>query len=344
MTRKKKLFLISALTVAVLAVATLAGGYCLLTHRPFHTARPVVLYIDADDTADSVYAKLRRDLNATSLTGFRLLSALYHYPEQVHCGAYRMDAATSALDAFRQLRYGHQTPVRLVVPSVRTLDRLAGFMGRKLMADSAAFARVLADSVFTDSLGFDRYTLPALFLPDTYEVYWTTSPHDLLLRMKREYNRYWNETRRAQAAAIGLTPVEVATLASIVEEETAQKAEKPLVAGLYINRLHRGMPLQADPTVKFALQDFGLRRILYAHLETDSPYNTYRQAGLPPGPIRIATPNGLESVLGYTRHTYLYMCAKEDFSGFHNFATTLTEHQRNARRYQQELNRRKIKP
>lgn len=344
MTRKKKLFLISALTVAVLAVATLAGGYCLLTHRPFHTARPVVLYIDADDTADSVYAKLRRDLNATSLTGFRLLSALYHYPEQVHCGAYRMDAATSALDAFRQLRYGHQTPVRLVVPSVRTLDRLAGFMGRKLMADSAAFARVLADSVFTDSLGFDRYTLPALFLPDTYEVYWTTSPHDLLLRMKREYNRYWNETRRAQAAAIGLTPVEVATLASIVEEETAQKAEKPLVAGLYINRLHRGMPLQADPTVKFALQDFGLRRILYAHLETDSPYNTYRQAGLPPGPIRIATPNGLESVLDYTRHTYLYMCAKEDFSGFHNFATTLTEHQRNARRYQQELNRRKIKP
>ncbi|MCI5580247.1 MAG: endolytic transglycosylase MltG [Phocaeicola plebeius] len=344
MTRKKKLFLISALTAAVLAVATLAGGYCLLTHRPFHTARPVVLYIDADDTADSVYAKLRRDLNATSLTGFRLLSALYHYPEQVHCGAYRMDAATSALDAFRQLRYGHQTPVRLVVPSVRTLDRLAGFMGRKLMADSAAFARVIADSVFTDSLGFDRYTLPALFLPDTYEVYWTTSPHDLLLRMKREYNRYWNETRRAQAAAIGLTPVEVATLASIVEEETAQKAEKPLVAGLYINRLHRGMPLQADPTVKFALQDFGLRRILYAHLETDSPYNTYRQAGLPPGPIRIATPNGLESVLGYTRHTYLYMCAKEDFSGFHNFATTLTEHQRNARRYQQELNRRKIKP
>ena len=344
MTRKKKLFLISALTAAVLAVATLAGGYCLVTHRPFHTARPVVLYIDADDTADSVYAKLRRDLNATSLTGFRLLSALYHYPEQVHCGAYRMDAATSALDAFRQLRYGHQTPIRLVVPSVRTLDRLAGFMGRKLMADSAAFARVIADSVFTDSLGFDRYTLPALFLPDTYEVYWTTSPHDLLLRMKREYNRYWNETRRAQAAAIGLTPVEVATLASIVEEETAQKAEKPLVAGLYINRLHRGMPLQADPTVKFALQDFGLRRILYAHLETDSPYNTYRQAGLPPGPIRIATPNGLESVLGYTRHTYLYMCAKEDFSGFHNFATTLTEHQRNARRYQQELNRRKIKP
>lgn len=344
MTRKKKLFLISALTAAVLAVATLAGGYCLVTHRPFHTARPVVLYIDADDTADSVYAKLRRDLNATSLTGFRLLSALYHYPEQVHCGAYRMDAATSALDAFRQLRYGHQTPVRLVVPSVRTLDRLAGFMGRKLMADSAAFARVLTDSVFTDSLGFDRYTLPALFLPDTYEVYWTTSPHDLLLRMKREYNRYWNETRRAQAAAIGLTPVEVATLASIVEEETAQKAEKPLVAGLYINRLHRGMPLQADPTVKFALQDFGLRRILYAHLETDSPYNTYRQAGLPPGPIRIATPNGLESVLDYTRHTYLYMCAKEDFSGFHNFATTLTEHQRNARRYQQELNRRKIKP
>ena len=161
--------------------------------------------------------------------------------------------------------------------------------------------------------------------------------------MKREYDRFWNEQRRTQAEAVGLTPVEVATLASIVEEETAQKAEKPMVAGLYLNRLRKGMPLQADPTVKFALQDFGLRRILLKHLETDSPYNTYRQAGLPPGPIRVATPEGLESVLHPARHSYLYMCAKEDFSGFHNFAATLQEHSRNAQRYQQELNRRKIR-
>ena len=160
--------------------------------------------------------------------------------------------------------------------------------------------------------------------------------------MVKEHDRFWNGKRTEQAKAIGFTPIEIATIASIVEEETANKAEKPMVAGLYINRLHKDMLLQADPTVKFALQEFGLRRILNKHLEADSPYNTYKYAGLPPGPIRIPSVDGLESVLNYSRHDYLYMCAKEDFSGTHNFAKNINEHLANARRYQQALNQRKI--
>ena len=162
-------------------------------------------------------------------------------------------------------------------------------------------------------------------------------------RMKKEHDRFWNAERTGKAASIGLTPEEVCTVASIVEEETANKAEKPIVAGLYINRLHAGMLLQADPTVKFALQEFGLRRILHKHLEADNPYNTYKHQGLPPGPIRIASIDGIDAVLNYTHHDFLYMCAKEDFSGTHNFAVTWNEHLANARRYQRALNQRNIK-
>jgi UPF0755 protein len=198
------------------------------------------------------------------------------------------------------------------------------------MMDSAEIAPLLAD------------TMMSLFIPDTYEVYWNISAPDLLRRMEREHDRFWNAERRAKAEALQMTTEEVATLASIVAEETNDNAEKPTVAGLYINRLRRGMPLQADPTVKFALQNFGLRRVLNEHLMVDSPYNTYRYGGLPPGPIRIATPVDIDAVLNYRRHNYIYMCAKEDFSGSHNFATNLADHNRNARRYQQALNARRI--
>ena len=185
--------------------------------------------------------------------------------------------------------------------------------------------------------------MPALFIPNTYEAYWNTDAEAFIQRMKKEYERFWTQERKDKAQACGLTPVEVSTLASIVEEETANGPEKPMVAGLYIKRLNKGMLLQADPTVKFGLQEFGLKRILFKHLEVDSPYNTYKHAGLPPGPIRIPSIQGLESVLNYTQHHYIYMCAKEDFSGTHNFAVTAAQHQANARRYQQALNRRKIK-
>ena len=202
--------------------------------------------------------------------------------------------------------------------------------------------RLMNDSAWCASMEFNRQTIVAMFIPNTYEVYWNVSPERFMARMKREYKAFWNASRQEKAQAAGLSPVEVSVLASIVEEESAAVDEYPVIAGLYLNRLKAGIPLQADPTVKFAVGDFSLRRILDKHLEVDSPYNTYKYAGLPPGPIRIPSIQALDAVLNYTKHRYLYMCAKEDFSGRHNFAVTLAEHNRNAARYRSELNRRKI--
>ena len=216
-------------------------------------------------------------------------------------------------------------------------------MDDQLMLDKEELLSLLNDSAYCDSLGFTLETVMAMFIPNTYEVYWNIPAEKLMQRMKREYKSFWTDARLEKAKAINLTPVEVSVLASIVEEETAATDEYPIVAGLYLNRLHRGIPLQADPTVKFAVGDFTLQRILFEHLEIDSPYNTYKYPGLPPGPLRIPTIKGMDSVLNYMKHNYLYMCAKEDFSGRHNFAATLTEHNRNANRYRAELNRRKIR-
>ena len=210
------------------------------------------------------------------------------------------------------------------------------------MIDSIDIANLLTEKSILQEYNFTKQTLPALFIPNTYQVYWNISAKDFLNRMFKEYKRFWTEERQNKAKAIGLTPIEVSILASIVEEETNNKSEKPMVAGLYINRLKKGMPLQADPTVKFAWQDFTLRRITNKHLTIDSPYNTYKITGLPPGPIRIPSPEGIDAVLNYSKHNYLYMCAKEDFSGTHNFASTLSEHNRNARKYWDALNKRKI--
>ena len=242
-----------------------------------------------------------------------------------------------------RLASGAQAPVRLVVGSHRTLQRLAGQLAGQLMTDSAALMATFGRASLIDSLGYTAETLPALFIPDTYEVYWTLTPTELMNRMKKEHDRFWTDSRTAKATTLGLTPDEVTTLAAIVSEETNKTDEMPVVAGLYLNRLQRGIPLQADPTVKYAVGDPTLRRILFVHLTTPSPYNTYLHAGLPPGPIRIVEPRAIDAVLNPANHNYLYMCAKEDFSGYHNFAATLSEHNANARRYQAALNARGIR-
>jgi UPF0755 protein len=335
------------LTTAVLGVlgvgclAALTGWHAFFGH-PIPSADPTYIYIDRDDTTDSVRVKIEASAAPSSLLGYRLLTAFDGYADKIHTGRYKLEATDDWRHIYQRLRTGRQAPLRYTLPSVRTLDRLAQHVGGQLMMDDSELEALFADSAYVASLGYTRETLPALFLPNTYEVYWDVTPRDFIQRMQKEYAVFWNEERRAQAESIGLTPVEVATLASIVEEETANQAEKPVVAGLYINRLQRGMRLQADPTVKFAVGDFSLKRILHGHLDVDSPYNTYRYEGLPPGPIRIPSLKGIEAVLNYSRHTYIYMCAKEDFSGTHNFSSTSDEHLRNARRYQKALNEKGI--
>lgn len=341
MTPKKRRLLGGGLAAAVVVCAALV--YYLFFAAFVPRGGSVYAYIDDDDTYDSVLVKLERDCGARQLAGFRLLAAATGYADRVRPGRYRVGEGLSTLQFFRNVRGGSQSPLRLTIPQVRTMDRLAAELGKVLMNDSAAWATAFHDSATCADYGADTATLPCLFLPNTYEVYWNLTPRQLLGRMKKESDAYWTPARRELAEAAGLTPEEVITLASIVDQETANDAEKPLVAGMYLNRYRQGMKLQADPTVKFALRQFGLRRIYHAQLLTDSPYNTYRYAGLPPGPICIPALSSIEAVLHFAPHDYLYMCAKEDFSGTHNFAATYEEHLRNARKYADALNDRGIK-
>ncbi len=316
-------------------------GYLMLFSHTFNIEKPAGLYIDEDDTQDSVRAKIEATARPGISSGFPLLSALNGY--RVKSGYYSVEPDDNMFGLFRRLKQGRQTPIRLTIPSVRTMDRLSGVLGRKLMMDSATVARHLSDSAFCNRYGYNVNTIPCLFIPNTYEVYWNISLEELMNRMKKENKAFWTDERLHKAEITGLTPEEVVTLASIIDEETANNAEKPMVAGMYLNRLRIGMPLQADPTVKFAWGDFSLRRIYHNHLQVESPYNTYRYAGLPPGPIRIPSIAGIEAVLNHVHHDYLYMCAKEDFSGTHNFARTYREHLANAARYTAALNQRNIR-
>lgn len=343
MTKKKIRILLGIL--AILLLIGLAGAgtlYYFLFAPQFHPSQTTYIYIDRDDLVDSIYNKVEKQGNIKNFTGFKWMAAWRDYPRNIHTGRYAIRPGENVYHVFSRLYRGYQEPMNLTIGNVRTLDKLARSVGKQLMIDSAEIARVLNDSSFQHKLGYDKETMACLFIPETYQVYWNMSVEDFFERMQKEHQKFWNGERMKKAEAIGMTPEEVCTLASIVEEETNNNPEKPMVAGLYINRLHSGMPLQADPTIKFALQDFGLRRITNAHLDIDSPYNTYRNAGLPPGPIRIPSPAGLDAVLNYTKHNYIYMCAKEDFSGTHNFASNYADHMKNARKYWKALNERKI--
>ena len=331
--------LVSLLVVGVVGCV----GYSTVMAPVVKSEHTVYVQVYPDYDTQRVGEELASAVKFRTMVGFAPLMKYYNYDARVKPGNYAIRPGDSMRDICLRLLSGNQTPVKLVVPSVRTLDRLAGAVGKQLMTDSVAVMNLLTDAHFLESLGYTAETIPCLFVPNTYEVYWTISPEQFVARMVRERSAFWTPARIAKAKAQGLTPNEVMTLASIVDEETIKNDEKPLVAGLYLNRLKRGMLLQADPTVKYALGEFELRRILYVHLQTDSPYNTYKYAGLPPGPIRIPSISGIESVLNPAKHTYLYMCAKEDFSGYHNFATTLSQHNDNARRYQQALNKRGIR-
>lgn len=287
---------------------------------------------------DSLTSALGEDYADGVLRAWRLLDGTSSSAN----GRYVVAPGTPAYRLARRLQKGRQTPLRLTFNNIRTLEQLADKVGTRMEFGAGDFLSA-CDSVLP-ALGFrGRATYPAAFIPDTYEFYWTMGANEFVERLVGVRNRFWNDVRREKARSLGLNPVEVATLASIVEEETASPDERPVVARLYLNRLAKGMRLQADPTVKFATGDFSLRRITGAHLKTASPYNTYIIRGLPPGPIRIPESATLDAVLDAPVHLYLYMCAKADFSGRHNFATDFASHERNAAAYRRALDARGIK-
>ncbi|MDD3969460.1 MAG: endolytic transglycosylase MltG [Proteiniphilum sp.] len=331
-------------TAGILSLVLLAAAIYLyrLIFAPFLPEETVFIYIDEEKDYEEVVGQLDEKAGLPSGKIFRLLAERMHYPNNVKSGRYAIDPGMTMPDVIRLLRSGNQAAVKLTFNNIRTSEDLAGRLAQQLMVDSLTLLQSLRDPLVAENYGFSPENFVAMFIPNTYEVYWSTNVEGLLMRMKKEYERFWNDSRRKKAGKLNLTPEEVSTLASIVEEEATYTDEYPIVAGLYLNRLKRGMRLEADPTVKFSVGDFSLRRILYSHLEVESPYNTYKRAGLPPGPIRIPSIAAIEATLSPGQHDYLFMCAKDDLSGRHNFAVTHAEHARNAARYQRALNQRGI--
>ncbi len=301
------------------------------------------IYIPTNSNFDDVMKILSEKKILQSMQTFEWLAKRKNYTNKVLPGRYRVNNNMSNSELINLLRSGKQEPLKLTFNNIRTKVQLAGIIGSRLEADSNSLLKLLNDSVYTNTLGFTVENIMCMFIPNTYEFYWTTSDSGFIKRMQREYENFWNENRKAKASEIGMSKTEVGILASIVDQETNMNDDKPIVAGVYINRLKKNMPLEADPTLKFALGDFSIKRILNADKQIESPYNTYKYAGLPPGPICIPSITSIDAVLNYSQHEYLFFCAREDFSGYSNFACTYEQHLVNARKYQSELNRRNIK-
>ncbi len=338
---KKRTAIISIVAVVLLALAAVAVA--VYRHQRVHVAEAVRVNIPQGSTYEALLDSLDANGCIADRTVFDAAARLRGLDKHVRGGSYLLQPGMSLAVMIQKLYNGNQDPIMLVINKQRTVRNLCDYLGSKLDLDADTLMALLTDDKVTADLGCTPATVFLLFPQNTYEVYWNISPERLLERMKRESDRFWTTSRLNKCHDLGLTPAQVLTLASIVDEETNNNAEKATVASVYLNRLRRGMPLQADPTVRYAVSDFTLRRILNAHTAVKSPYNTYLNPGLPPGPICIPQPSSIDAVLANLHTNYLYFCAKEDFSGSHNFAATLAEHQANAARYHRALNARKIK-
>lgn len=286
---------------------------------------------------------LQRQKYVSNIISFGLVARLTRYDQSIRPGAYRLEKNMNNWQAIRMLRAGMQQPVKIVLHHVQTKEELAAKITQHIEIDAADFTKLLNDPDFVGQHGFNLENVMSMFIPNTYEVYWTITPEGLFSKMYKEYQRFWNIQRRNQAKNLKLSPVDIAILASIVQSETNKIEEAPLIAGVYINRLRKKMALQSDPTLLHILQDPSARRVLHKYKALDSPYNTYKYLGLPPGPISLPTIAMIDAVLNSsTSNNYLYFTAKEDFLGYHHFTQSFQEHLRHARRYQQALNKARI--
>lgn len=338
--KNRKYFVLAIITFSVL---TTSFSYYL--YQAFYTPNtlvekdaPAYLLIPENASFRQVADSLFQREIVKDMVSFSFVAKLMNYQESVKPGRYEIKPLMSNMQLVRALRSSRQAPINLTFNNIRTRDDLSEKITRNLEITDESFYALLTDSVYISKFGFNDLTIMAMFIPNTYEVYWNTSAKDLFDRMHQEYQRFWTDERIQKAKALDMNPQQVAVLASIVQAETVKADERPKVAGVYINRLQLNMPLQADPTLVFALGDFSIKRVLNVHKEIDSPYNTYKNTGLPPGPINLPEISALEAVLNYQHHDYLYFCAKDDFSGYHAFATNLRDHLNNARRYSSALN------
>ncbi len=348
--KKKKKSLIKKLIsfIIILGIITVTAFSYLaykVIHKPnvkLEKNETTFFYIPTGSTYKDVLHLIKDNDLIKNHKTFEWLADKKNLKNNINPGRYKIIEGMGNNELINMLRSGQQKPVRLSFSNINSLEQLAGIASERIEADSLSIITTIHDEKFIPSLGFENDNIKLMFLPNTYEFYWNTSAEAFIRRMHREYNSFWNEKRREKAKQINMTPAEVGILASIIQLETNREEEFPRIAGVYINRLNRGMLLQADPTVIFALGDPSVRRVLNRHLAIDSPYNTYKFRGLPPGPISFPEPKTIDSVLNYEKHNYLFFSAKADFSGYHNFSKTYSEHLANAREYHQALNKKRI--
>ncbi len=337
MTKKVKLIILALLVIAGILLACVAPYFFM--GAPAEGIVKVRKGSTIDMIGDSIKAQVDETFANRVVTMMNLMGAKVENRE----GAFRITPGTTPFNVARRIKNGVQDGIRFTFNNVRTLDEWADRWGETFMDGPNDMRKVLKDSAACAKYGKTPQTIACLLMPDTYEFYWNTTPEKMLDRMFDYYNEFWTSERKAKAEKLGLTPDQVATVASIVEEETNKADERGKVARLYLNRYQQGMRLQADPTVKFAIGDFSIKRITVPMTQVNSPYNTYRVDGLPPGPIRLPEKTTIDAVLNAPQHDYLYMCARADFSGYHDFTRDYASHLDNAHRYQAALNARGIK-
>jgi UPF0755 protein len=342
-TKTQKKVWIAAAAVIVLILGSVTVFYYLRYFSPNVTDKQEYLYIHTGATYNDVYKTIQDQGIVKDPASFNAAAEGMRYVNRVKPGRYHLHEGMTNRRLINLLASGAQEPVDLSFHNLRQKTDFAGFVSKKLEADSLSIIHLLDSTQFIEKYGFNTDNVYVMFIPNTYQVYWNTSPEKFFKRMYANYEKYWTAERKQQASAIGLSPIQVSVLASIVDAEALHDDEMPTIAGLYLNRLKKGMKLESDPTLIFALQDFSIKRVLNRDKAVISPYNTYIHAGLPPGPVMMPSVNALNSVLDYKKSDYLYMCAKADFSGYHAFATDMAEHLNNAHKYQEALNKRNIK-
>jgi len=342
----RKRVILTLILLFVIAAATFGYLFYLLLYKAnvwTHNETSESVYIPTNSNFDEVKTLLYEHGFIINRKSFEVLAKRKKYDQHIKPGRYILYNEMSNLELINILNGGLQTPVKVVFSHIRNKEQLAKKVSDQIEADSASIAILLNDSTFVQEWDMTPDNVSTIFIPNTYEFYWNTQAKAFLDRMFAEYKKFWNDERNERAKRIGLSRHEVITLASIIDKETLKDMEKPTIAGVYMNRLNKNWLLQADPTLVYANGDFTIRRVLNSHKDIESPYNTYKYPGLPPGPICIPSIASIDAVLNYDEHDYFYFCAKDDFSGYHSFAKSYTQHKRNARKFQKALDARNIK-
>lgn len=346
MTNEKKTSKGKIILALVLAVLVVGGYFAFQFYKvyfaPNTTGKEKYIYVRTGYKFDDLVQELRMKDVLTDLPTFKEASGKMGLSAALKPGRYKLQKGMNNRSIVNMLKAGNQDPVKLKFQNIRKKDLFAGFLAKNLEADSLTFINLLDSAALIEKYGFNKDNSYVMFIPNTYEMYWNITPIEFFERMHSEYDKFWNTSRKQKAAALNLTPIQVSILASIVDAEALYDKEMPIIAGLYLNRLNKGILLQADPTVIFANDDFTVKRVTNSLLQVQSRYNTYKYAGLPPGPIMMPSINAIDAVLNKDNNNYIYMCAKEDFSGYHNFAVTVQEHEKNAKKYREALNKRNI--